>query len=41
MEANKTPKLAPIENKGVTSPPWNPADNVIIVNINFNIQSYE
>ena len=29
------PKLAPIKNKGVTSPPLNPAFKVNVVNTNF------
>lgn len=33
------PRLAPIENKGVTSPPWKPIDNVNIVSASFTIQS--
>ncbi len=33
------PSDAPIENRGVTSPPWNPIDNVITVKSSFIIQS--
>ena len=35
-----TPRLDPIANNGVTSPPWNPADKVKIVKTSFRIQSY-
>ena len=33
------PREAPMENKGVTSPPWKPIANVKIVKSNFKIQS--
>lgn len=35
-----TPRLDPIANNGVTSPPWKPADKVKMVKANFKIQSY-
>ena len=34
------PREAPMENKGVTSPPWKPIASVKIVKSNFKIQSY-
>ena len=38
--AKITPKDAPMENNGVTSPPWNPKERVNTVSRIFNIQSY-
>ena len=35
---NVLPKVAPIKNKGVTSPPLNPVPNVIAVSNNFHSQ---
>ena len=32
-----TPRLDPIANNGVTSPPWKPADKVKIVKTNFKM----
>ena len=37
--ASTTPKLAPIANNGVTSPPLNPIAVQRAVNISFNIKS--
>ncbi len=37
---NALPKVAPIKNKGVTSPPLNPAESVIMVKIIFKAKSY-
>ena len=34
-----TPSVAPIENKGVTSPPWKPIAKVTIVSSSFTIKS--
>lgn len=34
------PKVAPITNNGVTSPPWKPVDKVIDVRISFIIKEY-
>ena len=35
-----TPRLAPMEKSGVTSPPWNPADSVSTVSANLSAQSH-
>ena len=35
-----TPKLDPIANNGVTSPPWKPIESVITVKAIFKIKSY-
>ena len=37
--ASINPRVAPIENKGVTSPPWNPIARVTTVKISFKNQS--
>ena len=38
-ELNELPKVAPIKNKGVTSPPLKPALNVKTVKPNFNAKT--
>ncbi|MCY1551734.1 hypothetical protein D9M68_880840 [compost metagenome] len=39
IKDNALPSVAPMKNKGVTSPPLNPADKVITVSNIFNAKS--
>lgn len=39
IAATAVPRVAPMVNSGVTSPPWNPTESVMMVNSIFRIQS--